>query len=53
VQHVPGEGPRASYARWTASTDDDLSGDGGTVTGVLDLRVNGTIVNVTTEVKVS
>lgn len=53
VQHVPGEGPRASFARWTASTDDDLSGDGGTVTGVLNLVVNGTIVAVSTEVKVS
>jgi len=52
-EKVPGEGPRASYARWTASTDDVLNVVDATVTGVLDLRVNGTIVSVTTEVKVS
>jgi hypothetical protein len=52
-EKVPGEGPRASYARWTAATDDVLNVVDATVTGVLDLRVNGTIVSVTTLVKVS
>jgi len=52
-EKVPGEGPRASFARWTCSADDDLSAAEGTITGVLDLRVNGTIVTVETSVKVS
>ncbi len=52
-EFVPGEGPRCSSVVWTMSTDDDLSGAGGTVTGVAALKVNGTIVNVTTVVKVS
>ena len=49
---MPGEGPRASKATWTASADDDLSGVDATLTGVLDLVVNGTIVHVETVVKV-
>jgi len=52
-EHVPGEGPRASLAVWRASTDDVLNVPDATVTGVLDLRLNGTIVHVTTVVKVS
>ncbi len=52
-EFVPGEGARCSSVVWTMSSDDDLSGAGGTVTGVAALAVNGTIVNVTTVVKVS
>ena len=51
-EFVPGEGPRASRAVWTASTTDDLSVVNATLTGVLDLQVNGTIVNVNTSVRV-
>ncbi len=51
-EHVPGDGQRASKAVWRASTDDVLSGPDATLTGVLDLQVNGTIVNVDTLVKV-
>ncbi len=52
-EFVPGEGPRASYARWDASTDDDLRGPDATLTGVGKLLVNGTIVHVITGVAVS
>ncbi len=50
---VPGEGPRASFAVWRASTDDDLRGPDATLTGVGELHVNGTIVHVSTLVAVS
>ena len=50
---VPGEGPRASLAKWTASADDDLSVPDATITGVGQLEVNGTIFHVNTVVKVS
>ncbi len=53
VEKVIGEGPRASKAVWRASTDDVLNVVDATLTGVLDLRVNGTIVHVETSVKVS
>lgn len=52
-EFVPGEGARASKAVWTMSTDDVLNVVGATVTGVAELHVNGTIVNVNTVVKVS
>ena len=48
-----GEGPRASKAVWRASTTDLLNVVGATLTGVLDLHVNGTIEQVATTVKVS
>lgn len=51
-EFVPGEGPRASLAVWRSSTDDVLTGTDATVTGAGDLRVNGTIVNVDTNVRV-
>jgi hypothetical protein len=47
------EGPRASSAVWRASTTDDLSVVGATLTGVLDLRLNGTVEQVATTVKIS
>lgn len=50
---VPGEGSRCSSVRWIASADDDLSVVGATITGVCELVVNGTIVNVNTVVRVS
>ncbi len=53
VEKVIGEGPRASKAVWTASRDDVLNVVDATLTGVLDLHVNGTIVHVDTLVKVS
>lgn len=52
-EFVPGEGPRASKAVWTASRTDDLSGVDAVMTGSGDLHVNGTIVHVKTLVKVS
>jgi predicted regulator of Ras-like GTPase activity (Roadblock/LC7/MglB family) len=52
-QFVPGQGQRASLAVWRASTDDDLRGVNATLTGVGELRVNGTIVRVNTLVAVS
>lgn len=52
-EFVKGEGPRASYARWSASSDDILNVPDATFHGVGDLRVNGTIVHVDTLQKVS
>lgn len=52
-EKVIGEGPRASKAVWTASTDDDLSVVDATLNGTLELHVNGTVVHVDTLVKVS
>ena len=52
-EKVVGEGPRASKAVWTASTDDVLNVTDATLTGSGELNVNGTIVNVNTVVKVS
>lgn len=49
----PGEGPRASFARWQASSSDVLNVVDATMTGAADLRVNGTVVHVNTLVKVS
>jgi hypothetical protein len=51
-EKVPGEGPRASKATWTASRDDDLSGTDATLTGAADLIVNGTVVHVETVLRV-
>jgi hypothetical protein len=48
-----GEGPRASKAVWTASRTDLLNYVGAQLTGVLDLRLNGTVEQVATAVKVS
>jgi len=53
TEFVPGEGARASLAVWRMSTTDVLNVVGATVTGAADLRVNGTIVNVVTSVRVS
>jgi hypothetical protein len=47
-----GEGKRASKAVWTANTNDVLNVDDGTLNGVLDLNLNGTIVTVNTTVRV-
>ena len=52
-EFVPGEGPRASAVKWTASPDDDLSVPDATITGDGQLEVNGTIFHVNTVVKVS
>lgn len=53
VEKVIGQGPRASKAVWRASTTDVLNVANATLTGVLDLHLNGTVVHVTTVVKVS
>lgn len=47
------EGARASSAIWTASRTDDISVPGATLTGVLELVLNGTIEHVETTVRVS
>ena len=47
------EGPRASKAVWRASTTDLLNVVGATLTGVLDLHLNGTVEQIATTVKVS
>jgi hypothetical protein len=52
LQDKQGEGARASGAVWTPSADDDFSGPEGTLTGVLDLNLNGTIHSVITIVRV-
>ncbi len=52
-EFVPGEGPRCSSVKWTMGADDDLSVVPASITGTAELKVNGTIVNVTTVVKVS
>ncbi len=52
-EKVIGEGPRASKAVWRANTTDALNVVDATLTGVLDLHVNGTVVHVDTVVKVS
>lgn len=52
-EFVKGEGPRASFARWEASSDDVLNVPDATLHGTGDLRVNGTIVHVDTVQKVS
>ena len=52
LSNIGGEGPRASVARWTAAVDDDLGIADATLHGSLDLQVNGTLVHVSTVVKV-
>lgn len=52
-EHVPGAGPRASKAVWTASPDAKFNVPEATLPGVAELHVNGTIVHVNTLVKVS
>lgn len=46
------EGPRASYAVWTASRDDLFNIPEAVMTGVLDLVLNGTVHSVVTAVRV-
>lgn len=53
LQDLRGEGARASGATWSPNEDDDLSGVGATLTGVLELILNGTVHSVNTVVKVS
>jgi hypothetical protein len=47
------EGPKASKAVWRASRTDVLNVVGATLTGVLDLHLNGTVEQIATTVKVS
>ncbi len=53
VEKIIGQGPRASKAVWRASKTDILNVVDATLTGVLDLHLSGTVVHVTTTVKVS
>ena len=46
------EGPRASSAVWRASRTDILNVPAAELTGVLDLRLNGTLERITTTVKI-
>lgn len=46
------EGPRASDAKWKASRSDILNIPGAELTGVLDLRLQGTLEKITTRVRV-
>lgn len=46
------EGPRASKAVWTASKTDILNIPGATLTGTLDLELNGTIEQIATRVRI-
>jgi hypothetical protein len=46
------EGARASYAKWSASAADVLNVPGAEMTGVLELRLNGTLERITTRVLV-
>lgn len=50
---IGGEGPRASSAKWTPATNDDLSVADATLHGTLDLNLKGTIVHIATAVAVS
>lgn len=52
LKDTSGEGPRASLAAWTPSADDVLNVADPEITGVLDLNFNGTVVSVTTTVRV-
>ncbi len=47
------EGPRASSAVWRASRTDVLNVPAATLTGVLDLHLNGTLEQIATSVRVS
>lgn len=46
------EGQRASSAVWTARRDDVLNIPGAELTGVTDLRLNGTLEKITTRVRI-
>jgi hypothetical protein len=52
LQNARGEGQRASLAKWTPSGDDILNVAEATLTGVLELVLNGTIHSVDTTVRV-
>lgn len=52
LQDLKKEGPRASSVSWVASRDDDFSVAEPTLTGVLELNLNGTIFTVETSVRV-
>ncbi len=46
------EGQRASSAKWSASRTDILNIPGAELTGVVDLRINGTLEKITTTVRI-
>lgn len=46
------EGPRASFAKWSASRTDILNIPAAELTGTLDLRLNGTLEKIRTRVRV-
>lgn len=53
LSDIGGEGPRASSAKWTPATDDDLGVADATLHGTLALNLKGTIVHIATAVAVS
>ena len=53
LSNIGGEGQRASIAKWTPATDDDMGVANATLHGTLDLELNGTIVHIATTVEVS
>jgi hypothetical protein len=52
LKNATGEGQRASLATWTPSADDVLNVPEATLTGVLDLELNGIVHSVNTTVRV-
>lgn len=48
LEDIEGTGGRASFAQWTPSTNDDLGVVNATLTGSLELELNGTIVHIAT-----
>lgn len=52
LKNAKGEGQRASLATWTPNTDDVLNVPEATLTGVLDLVLNGIVHSVNTTVRV-
>lgn len=53
LSNIGGEGQRASIAKWTAATNDNLSALPATLNGTLTLKLNGTLVKIATSVEVS
>lgn len=53
TEKVAGEKQRASSAAWTPNQGEDLSGVDASLTGVLDLTLNGKLVHINTKVRVN
>lgn len=53
MANVTGDGQRASFAKWTAAINDNLSIANAALNGTLELKLRGTIVTIATKVEVS